>query len=121
VSDKIIIAGIHFTGHHGVSQEEQILGHRFRVDVELTLDLRPAGTADDLALTVDYGEVVKRVAAVGETRRFRLLEALAEAIATDLLEHFPVAEVRVRTMKCTPPIPEHVEAAGVQIERRRSR
>jgi dihydroneopterin aldolase len=117
--DKIILTGIQFYGHHGAQEEEQILGQRFRVDVELSLDLRPAGTADALALTVDYADVVKRVTDIGQTRRFRLLEALAEAMAADLLERYNIHEVRVRVVKCAPPIPEPVEAVGVEVVRRR--
>ena len=120
-TDKIFISGISFYGHHGVSEEERILGQRFLVDVELTLDLGPAGVSDDLTQTVDYADVVKRVAAIGRTRRFRLLEALAEATAMDLLELKKVREVRVRVVKCAPPLPDVVESAGVEIVRRRKR
>jgi dihydroneopterin aldolase len=120
-SDRIFINGIAFYGHHGAREEEQILGQHFLVDVELSLDLHPAGAADDLALTVDYADVVKRVAAIGRTRRFRILEALAETIASDLLERQEILEVRVRVVKSAPPLPERVGSVGVEIVRRRSR
>lgn len=120
-SDKIFIAGISFYGHHGATEEEQVLGQRFLVDVELTVDLKPAGASDDLTETVDYADVVKRVTAIGRTRRFRLLEALAEATAADLLTQERVQEVRVRVVKCAPPLPDVVGSAGVEIERRRDR
>ncbi len=118
-SDKVLITGISFYGNHGAREEEQILGQRFLVDVELGLDLRAAGTSDDLALTVDYADVVKRVTAIGRTRRFRLLEALAEATAADLLERYRVQQVRVRVVKCAPPVPDCVGTAGVEIVRGR--
>lgn len=117
--DKILIGGISFYGHHGVSEQEQILGQRFLVDVELSLDLRPAGSSDDLTQTVDYADVVKRVAMIGRTRRFRLLEALAEATAKDLLELDKVQEVRVRVVKCTPPLSDVAGSAAVEIVRGR--
>ncbi|MFQ5848188.1 MAG: dihydroneopterin aldolase [Candidatus Methylomirabilales bacterium] len=119
--DKIVITGIHFHGHHGAGEEEQILGQKFLVDLELGLDLGPAGTSDDLGQTVDYADVVKRVTAIGRTQRFRLLEALAEAIATDLLAHHRIQEVRVRAVKCAPPLPDCVGSAGVEIVRRSKR
>lgn len=121
MADKILITGIQFYGYHGVSEEEQILGQQFLVDVELTLDLRPAASSDDLTQTVDYGDVVKQVTAIGRTRRFRLLEALAEATATDLLELERVREVRVRVVKRAPPLPDVVGSAAVEIVRRRER
>jgi dihydroneopterin aldolase len=120
-SDKIFISGISFYGHHGVREEEQVLGQRFLVDVEFSLDLRAAGTADDLSLTVDYSDVVKRVTAIGRTQRFRLLEGLAEAIASDLLELQKIQEVRVRVVKSVPPLAESVGSVGVEIVRRRRR
>lgn len=120
-SDKIVIAGISFYGHHGVTDEEQVLGQRFLVDVELSLDLKPAAASDDLTQTVDYAEVVKRVTAIGQTRRFRLLEAFAEATAAELLEHERVREVRVRVVKCAPSLPDVVGAVGVEIVRRQKR
>ncbi|MFQ5881133.1 MAG: dihydroneopterin aldolase [Candidatus Methylomirabilales bacterium] len=116
--DKVIITGIHFYGHHGAREEEQILGQRFLVDAELVLDLQPAGAADDLALTVDYADVVKRVTEIGRTRRFRLIEGLAETIAADLLERYRVQEVRIRVVKSSPPIPDWTGSVGVEILRR---
>jgi 7,8-dihydroneopterin aldolase/epimerase/oxygenase len=118
MADKILITGISFYGRHGVRDEERILGQRFLVDVELSLDLRPAGGSDDLALTVDYADVVKRIAAIGRTRQFHLIEALAEAIAKDLLERYRIEETRVRVMKCAPPLEDCVGSAGVEIVRR---
>lgn len=118
-SDKILITGIQFYGHHGATEAEQNLGQRFLVDVELTLDLRPAGSSDDLTQTVDYADVVKRVSAIGRTRRFRLLEALAEATAAEILEQERVEEVRVRLVKCAPPLPDVVGSAAVEIIRGR--
>lgn len=117
-SDKILITGISFYGHHGAREEERILGQRFLVDVELILDLRAAGGSDDLALTVDYADVVKRITAIGRTRRFHLLEALAEAMAAELLERFRIQEVRVRVMKSPLPLEDCVGSAGVEIVRR---
>jgi len=117
--DKILITGIGFYGYHGVREEEQTLGQRFEVDVECVLDLRPAGQSDEFTLTVDYADVVKRVTAIGQTRRFRLLEALAEAIATDLLGTYPLQEVRVRVVKSSPPIPDLRGAVAVEIHRSR--
>lgn len=115
--DKIGISGIGFYGYHGVREEEQTLGQRFEVDVECVLDLRPAGRSDELTLTVDYADVVKRVTAIGQTRRFRLLEALAEAIAAELLANYPLEAVRVRVVKSSPPVPDFRGAVAVEIHR----
>src|SRR5581483_6408927 len=85
--------------YHGVNPEERALGQRFVVDVRLAADLRAAGQADDLAATINYSAVYKRVRAIVEGEPRDLIEAVAEAVAADLLAGFPGAravEVAVR-------------------------
>lgn len=115
--DRIILQGIRFYGHHGVDPAEQKLGQRFQVDIELGLDLRPAGGSDDLTATVNYAEVHRLVVEVGTKERFHLLEALAERIAQTILERFPVKEVKVRACKPSPPIHGELGFVGVEIVR----
>ena len=100
MSDRIVLAGIVAEGRHGVHDWERESRQPFVVDVELSLDLRPAGLADDLALTVDYSAVARRVREMVETRSVGLIEALAEAIASALLAEWEVVdEVVVRVRK----------------------
>jgi len=115
--DRIILQGIRFYGHHGVTEAERELGQRFQVDVELHLDLRRAGGSDTLSATVDYAEVHQAVVEVGTKERFHLLETLAERIARTLLERFPVKEVKVRAAKPSPPIQGELQLVGVEIVR----
>ena len=93
----------------------------FEVDVELVLDLQPAGIDDDLAQSVDYAARLRRRPRRSSSRRsFRLLEALAEAIATSILAAFPVDEVGVRVRKPAVQLGGPLDYAGVEIWRRRS-
>ena len=108
-----------FYGYHGASDEEQSVGHRYAVDVEYQIDTRPAGRSDDLAETVSYSQVAKRVIAIGTVQKFRLVEALAAAIAEALLAEFPIAAVKLRVKKIRPPMNVIAAAVGVEIERRR--
>jgi len=117
--DKILLTAIGFYGYHGDLPEERELGQRFRVDLELFLDTRPAARQDRLEATVDYARVVQRVREIGRTERYRLVESLAERIAAALLDEFTVEAVRVRLIKPHPPIPATVEGVGVEIFRRR--
>jgi 7,8-dihydroneopterin aldolase/epimerase/oxygenase len=74
------------------------VGQRFLIDVRLVA--HDAGVrSDQLGDTVDYTAVVARVREVSDGHRFNLIEALAAAIADDLLERFPVSRVRVRVRK----------------------
>ena len=102
MADRILVRGIRFYGHHGVDPSEQEIGQWYRVDLDLFLDLHPAGTTDALERSVDYSDVCRRTIAIGSKNRFRLIEALAERIAEEILSAFPVERVRVRVVKPAP-------------------
>ncbi len=82
-----------FYGHHGVEESERELGGRFAVDVELYLDLEPAGS------TVDYKAVYKLVQKIEGARNYELVEALAHDVAEAIIAQFAVDEVVVRVRK----------------------
>ncbi len=117
--DHIVLAGMRFFGYHGVLPEERSRGQEFVVDVDLQVDLRPAGEADDLAATVDYRRVYDVVREVVEGPPRQLLEALAEAVAARLLGLAPVQAVRVRVRKPSVPLPGPLDHAAVEIVRHR--
>jgi dihydroneopterin aldolase len=119
--DRILLEGMVFHGRHGTLPAERELGQPFVVDVELRLDLRPAGLSDDLAQTVDYGEVHRRTREIVEGEPVNLTETVAERIAVAVLEDHPAVEaIRVKVSKT------HVRLGGtvlsgsaVEILRRR--
>ena len=99
MSEVVIdVEGLELQGFHGALEEERRSGQRFLFDVRLVAHDAAIRT-DQLADTVDYTAVVARVRVVNESRRYNLIEALAAAVADDLLERFPVASVRVRVRK----------------------
>jgi 7,8-dihydroneopterin aldolase/epimerase/oxygenase len=120
MTDRIVLANMRFEGHHGVSDAEQANPQPIEVDVELALDLRPAGVSDDLTRTIDYSAVYRRCRAIVEERRFRLLEAIAETIATELLASVPAEEVTIRVRKPTVGrrLGGAIDSSGVEIRRR---
>jgi dihydroneopterin aldolase len=121
MTDRIELRDMHFLGRHGVLPEEATQAQPFEVDVVLELALAPAGKADDLARTVDYGDVFRRVRAVVEAGpHVALIETLAERIAADVLAaHPPVAAVTVRVRKPRAPLPGDFAWAGVEVRRER--
>ena len=120
MTDRIVLDAMVFHGTHGVLEEEQRTAQPFEVDVEIALNLQPAGLSDDLEHTVDYGRVFETCRQIVESTRFRLLEALAEAIAQELLADFPVDEITVRIRKPEVRLGGTLRAAGIEIRRRRS-
>jgi dihydroneopterin aldolase len=115
--DRILLHGIQFYGYHGVYEEERRLGQRFLVDVELRLDLAGVEAGDDVALTVDYSQVLAAVLEIGTQQQCRLLETLAARIATTILQRFPIRQVTVRATKPAPPLPGMLGGASVEITR----
>jgi 7,8-dihydroneopterin aldolase/epimerase/oxygenase len=119
--DRIVLEGMVFHGRHGTLPAERELGQPFVVDVELRLDLRPAGLSDDLAQTVDYGEVHRLAREIVEGTPVNLTETIAERIASAVLEDHPsVNAVRVRVAKPHVRLDDTVLAgSAVEILRRR--
>ena len=116
----ILIEQIEFYAYHGASDEEQAIGHRYSVDVELHVNTRQAGESDDLQDTVNYSRVAKRVVAAASAKQFRLLEKLAQHLADTILTEFPVQAVRLRVRKIRPPMNVIAASVGVEIFRERA-
>jgi len=121
MTDRILISDLRFFARHGLHPEEEALGQRFIVSLTLDVDLSKAGRSDAMADSVHYGEVVAATEAVVTTRRYRLIEALAEAIAAEILGRFPrVERIAVRVEKPSAPIPVATGLVAVEIERSRA-
>jgi 7,8-dihydroneopterin aldolase/epimerase/oxygenase len=121
LGDRILLEGMVFYGRHGTLPAERELGQPFVVDVELYLDLRPAGLSDDLTQTVDYGEVHRRTQEIVEGPPVNLTETVAERIAAVILENYPAVEaVRVKVAKPHVRLGDTVlKGSAVEISRRR--
>jgi dihydroneopterin aldolase len=91
------LRGLRVFGRHGVHEHEQRDGQDFLFDVDLAIGDR--GASDRLEDTVDYSAVARVVQELSNARRYNLLEALATAIADELLERFAAERVLVRVTK----------------------
>jgi len=89
--------GLEVFGRHGVTNEERECGQTFLFDIQL--DVSDAALSDRLDDAVDYDEVAARVRDISDGRQFALLEALAAAVADEIIARFPVRRVRVRVRK----------------------
>lgn len=117
--DRIVLSGMEFHAHHGALAEEERLGARFTVDLELGLDLLED---DRLDSTVDYSRVYDRVQRLVTGSRHRLIETLAALIANATLDEEPlVREVVVRVHKPHAPLPGVVRDVYVEVRRERAR
>lgn len=104
MNDIITITGIRDRGFHGVFAHEREEGQEFSVDVSVHLSTRAAALSDELADTVDYGQVAVAVHALIVGEPFDLIETLAEKVAEAVLEFKGAERVVVTVHKPSAPI-----------------
>ncbi|MGE3642675.1 MAG: dihydroneopterin aldolase [Beijerinckiaceae bacterium] len=115
---KILVEQLDVHAYHGWHAHEGEFGQSFLVDLEFEADIARAAATDDLQHAIDYGKVVAETRKLFVERRYKLLEAAASALADDLLRTFPaMLSVFVRVRKVKPPIPERLNAVGVELRR----
>jgi dihydroneopterin aldolase len=114
---RIELRGLSLHGYHGVLEHERRDGQRFLFDVEL--EVGEAGSSDRIEDAVDYRDVAACVREVSDARAYRLLEALATAVADELLARFPAERVEVRVRKPDVVLEPPVEFAAVSAVRAR--
>jgi dihydroneopterin aldolase len=119
--DVIRLRNAVFYAYHGVLTDEQNLGGKFEVDVDLYGDLSRGAKSDHLRNTVDYTKVYEAIRASVMGRKYFLLEALGERIARSILKDFrKISVVTVRVRKPGAPIKGVVDTVEVEVTRVRA-
>lgn len=119
--DAVELRGLRLLGLCGALPEEAVRAQPLEVDIDVALDLAPAGRSDELRDTVDYGALCTAIASVVATGHVSLLEHLAARVAEAVLAADErVVAVTVWLRKLRPPVPEDLSTAGVRITRTRS-
>ena len=102
-----------FYAYHGVLTDEQNLGGKFEVDVDLHCDLARGAKSDHLQDTVNYERVYDCIRSLVLDKKHLLLESLASSIGKGILKNFSkVNSVMVRVRKPGAPVRgviDHVE------------
>jgi dihydroneopterin aldolase len=91
------LRGLRVFGRHGVRAHERENGQDFLFDVDLEVGDR--GASDRLDDAVDYSAVARTVQEISDARAYDLLEALATAVADELVRRFAPERVCVRVTK----------------------
>ncbi|HUQ01968.1 MAG TPA: dihydroneopterin aldolase [Kofleriaceae bacterium] len=115
--DAVFVRGLEFEGNHGYSAAERRGTRRFRVSLTLERDLTAASASDKIGDTVDYWKVSDAVVTIGTKSTFRLLEALAGAMAQAIQDLYPDVIVTIELEKLAPPCPGVPAACGVRLTR----
>jgi FolB domain-containing protein len=97
--DSILVHGLELSVHLGVPDSERAEPQRLTVNLTLFPCESLAQLGDDLARTVDYYTLTRRVRQVAGERPRKLVETLAEEICVCVLAEFSVAAVEVELRK----------------------
>ncbi len=118
MSNYIRIKNAQFYAYHGAMQEEQNIGGKFEVDVDIETDFTEAVINDELHLTINYHKVYEYINKIVHRENFYLIETLAERIAQGLMESFElILKLSVRVRKRSVPVGgmlDYVEAEVVK-------
>lgn len=115
--DIIFIESLRVDTLIGIYPREKALPQTIEIDLRIGHSTASAGASDDIRDTVDYAKVVDRLRADLGARHFNLLEALAEHVATLVLEEFGAVWVRVSIAKLG--MMPGVKRVGIVVERGR--
>ncbi|MFY8269521.1 MAG: dihydroneopterin aldolase [Terrimicrobiaceae bacterium] len=96
---EIFIHGLRVATRIGVPDEERMEAQEIEVDVCLRTAVPFDGMEDDIARTVDYAAVCRRVAELAMERPRRLIETLAQEIACVVVEEFGAVSAGVEIRK----------------------
>ena len=117
-SDRIFLHGLTAECIIGFIDWERRVRQTVVLDIELQVDYRHAARTDEVADTLDYKKVAKRVLGFVEGSEFKLVETLAHRLALVILAEFGVAWVRITLNK--PGAIRGSRDVGVVIERTRA-
>ena len=116
--DRIFLHGLTTECIIGFIDWERRIKQTVELDIELPVDCERAARSDDVADTLDYKKVAKRVLAFVAASECHLVETLAHRLALVILEEFGVEWVRVTLNK--PGAIRNSRDVGVVIERSRA-
>ncbi|MCH5267014.1 MAG: 2-amino-4-hydroxy-6-hydroxymethyldihydropteridine diphosphokinase [Lachnospiraceae bacterium] len=117
--DYVSVKRLEVFGSHGVSREENSLGQKFVVSVDMEVNTRRAGLSDALEDAVNYADVAELICRETKDHTFQLIERLAEHLASRILLSFPlVLGVSVEVEKPWAPIHIPLDTVSVKIYRK---
>ena len=93
-----------FQAYHGFYPEEQVIGCKYSVDLELTLDVTQAALQDELQGTINY-EIVYKIVRREMEINSKLIEHVANRILMALKREFKeLQHAKITLYKYNPPL-----------------
>lgn len=110
---KLGIRDAQFYAYHGVKEEEQKLGGKYEVDLDLYYDATNGIINDDVKYALNYEEAMFCISEVISGDSYNLIETVANEILNLTMEKFPqLKKVTVKVRKLSVPmrrILSHIE------------
>lgn len=113
--DLVLIDALEVDTVIGVYDWERTITQTLRLDLELGTDIRLAAAGDDIAQTLDYAAISKRIAGFAGEHQFALVETFAERLAACLRNDFPISWLRLTVHK--PGAVPNARSVGLEITR----
>src|SRR5947209_3908112 len=102
--NTISLHGAEFFAYHGFYPEEQKLGNKFVVDVDIDFVHSIGLNKDDISTTINYEQLYQIVEEQMSLTK-KLIETVAQGVLDAIKEKFPaVKNVRVTVKKLNPPL-----------------
>ena len=115
---KIVIEEMEFYAFHGHYQEEQIVGNRFLVDLEIETNLATPAESDKLEDAVNYQQAYQLIKNEMRLKKSNLLENIAKRILDALYEEMTgIEKATLRIRKMYPPMGGPIRSVGVTMSR----
>jgi len=113
--DIVFIEDLRIDAVIGIYDWERRVRQTLSFDIEMAFDNTVPAASDDIALTLNYKDVSKRLIDYVSASSFGLVETLAEQCAAIVREEFGVSWVRLKLSK--PGAVRGAKSVGVRIER----
>jgi 7,8-dihydroneopterin aldolase/epimerase/oxygenase len=111
----VALHGAEFFAYHGFYPEEQVLGNKFIIDIEVTFEPKGDFKEDNIGHTVDY-EKMHKIATAEMKQTKKLIETVAQSIADKIKEKYPfAASIKVSIKKCNPPLNGRVAYSSIVV------
>lgn len=97
--DKIFLNDLKIDTFIGIYDWEKETLQTLGFDLEIDWDIRAAAASDNIADTLNYGDIAQTIVAFVEASRYQLIEALAEDLCALLLEEYPIPKLKLTLSK----------------------
>lgn len=105
-TDALHITALNVATHIGVHAWEQRIKQTLLIDIIIPSDF--SACDEDLSKTIDYDSLCKSITLCVESKPFKLIETVANTVASLIQDEFSVSELTVKVSK-----PHAVKNAGM--------